>query len=294
MELVGNISSILGEGPVWDAKEGFIYWIDILNGHLHSYQPNSKIQRTIQLEQMIGSYALSSNGEIIAALKEGIYWVNKQTGHKEFIIQPEIKLPNNRFNDGKCDPAGRFWAGTMSISEDKEAGSVYVFEKNKDSSRIDSKKVISNVTISNGMAWSRDGGTFYYIDTPTSEIVAFDYDLNTGQVHNKRVIICIPTKQGYPDGMTIDTEGMLWVAHWGGWKVSRWNPNTGKELHSISIPAAKITSCTFGGEHLTDLYITSAKVGLSEQELLEQPFAGALFVVPNCGFQGYSAEEFLY
>ena len=293
LELVGTISSTLGEGPVWDARQGLIYWIDILNGHLHSYQPESKIQKTIQLEQMIGSYALGSNGKIIAALKEGIYWVDKETGEKEFINQPEIKLPKNRFNDGKCDPAGRFWAGTMSVSEDKEAGSVYVFEKNKNTSRIDSKKVISNVTISNGMAWSKDGGTFYYIDTPTSEIVAYDYNIDTGQISNKRVIIYIPHTEGYPDGMTIDTEGMLWVAHWGGWKVSRWNPHNGLQLYSISFPAAKITSCTFGGKHLSDLYITTAKVGLSNQELVEQPLAGSLFVLPNCGFQGFYADEFL-
>ncbi len=293
IEVVGAMSSLLGEGPVWDSKEGLIYWIDILNGHLHSYQPTNKIQKTIALDQLVGSYALSSNGKIIAALKEGIYWVDKQTGNKEFIIQPEMNLPNNRFNDGKCDSAGRFWAGTMSLTEDKEAGSVYVMEKNNDAQNISSKKVISNVTISNGMAWSKDGGAFYYIDTPTSEVVAYDYDLSTGHIKNKRVVISIPIAEGFPDGMTIDTEGMLWVAHWGGWQVTRWNPLTGKQLHSISLPAAKITSCTFGGVHLTDLYITSAKVGLSSQELLEQPWAGSLFVLPNCGYQGYAADEFL-
>ncbi len=293
LEVVGAISSLLGEGPVWDAKQEIIYWIDILNGHLHSYQPKNKIQKTIALDQLIGSYALSSNGKIIAALKDGIYWVDKQTGQKELIIQPETQLPNNRFNDGKCDPAGRFWAGTMSLTEDKEAGSVYVMEENKEAQSISSKIVISKVTISNGMAWSKDGSTFYFIDTPSSEVIAYDYDLNTGQIKNKRVVISIPIAEGFPDGMTIDTEGMLWVAHWGGWQVTRWNPLTGKQLHSISLPAAKITSCTFGGAHLTDLYITSAKVGLSSQELMEQPLAGSLFIVPNCGYQGYAADEFL-
>lgn len=293
IEVVGAVSSLLGEGPVWDAKQEIIYWIDILNGHLHSYQPKNKIQKTIPLNQLIGSYALSSNGKIIAALKEGIYWVDKQTGDKELIIQPETELPNNRFNDGKCDPAGRFWAGTMSLTEDKEAGSVYVVEKNKNTKIVSSKKVISNVTISNGMAWSKDVGTFYYIDTPSSEVVAYDYDLNTGQIKNKRVVITIPVSEGLPDGMTIDTEGMLWVAHWGGWQVTRWNPYTGEQLYAIPLPAAKITSCTFGGPHLSDLYISSAKVGLSSQELLEQPLAGSLFVVPNCGYQGFAAYEFL-
>ncbi len=293
IEVVGAVSSLLGEGPVWDAKQGIIYWIDILNGNLHSYHPKNKIQKTIALNQLIGSYALSPNDKIIAALKDGIYWVDKSTGQKELIVQPETGLSNNRFNDGKCDPAGRFWAGTMSLSEDKEAGSVYVMEKNNATQNITSKKVISNVTISNGMAWSKDGSTFYFIDTPSSEVVAYDYNLSTGQIKNKRVVISIPVAEGYPDGMTIDTEGMLWVAHWGGWQVTRWNPNTGEQLFAIPLPAAKITSCCFGGPHLTDLYISSAKVGLSSQEILEQPLAGSLFVLPNCGFQGFPADEFL-
>lgn len=292
IEIVGSKISLLGEGPVWDAKQGMIYWIDILNGQLHSHHPKKNTQASIGLDQMIGSFALSDHGKIIAALKEGIYWVDKNTGAKELIIASEKHLTNNRFNDGKCDPAGRFWAGTMSLTEEKGAGSVYCIEKNKHIGLIESKKMLSNLTISNGMAWSRDGKIFYFIDTPTYEVVAYDYEIATGHIKNKRTIVCIDAADGFPDGMTIDTEGMLWVAHWGGWQVTRWNPITGKKLSSIQLPAAKITSCTFGGDNLSDLYISSARVGLSESELAEQPLAGSLFVVKNCGYTGLPAVEF--
>jgi len=293
IKVVGNISSSLGEGPLWNKKNNKIYWIDILYGHLHSFDPQKNEQTTIELHQMIGSFSLSQNNKIIAALKEGIYWVDIQTGNKELIMQPEIQLPNNRFNDGKCDPAGRFWAGTMSLSEEKEAGSVYVIEKNKSTNELVSKKIISHTTISNGMAWNNDQNIFYFIDTPTFNIVAYDYDIATCEIKNKRVVVAIAPTEGYPDGMTIDAEGMLWVAHWDGWQVSRWNPNNGEKLMSIKLPVAKITSCTFGGPTLNDLYITSASVGLSEQALKEQPLAGALFVLPNCGYTGLPAFEFL-
>ena len=292
IEVVGSKISLLGEGPVWDAKQGIIYWIDILKGQLYSLHPKTNTQASIALNQKIGSFALSDHGKIIAALKEGIYWVDKTSGQKELIITPEKHLPNNRFNDGKCDPAGRFWAGTMSLTEEKEAGSLYCIEKNKQTGLIESKKMIADLTISNGMAWSRDGKTFYFIDTPTYEIVSYDYDLNTGSIENKKIVVNIDAADGFPDGMTIDAEGMLWVAHWGGWQVTRWNPVTGKKLSSIQLPAAKITSCTFGGDNLTDLYISSARVGLTDAALAQQPLAGSLFVVKNCGYKGLPANEF--
>jgi len=292
IEVVGKTISLLGEGPVWDAKQGMIYWIDILNGQLHRHHPATNTEVSLSLDQMIGSFALSDDGKIIAALKEGIYWVDKNTGQKELIITPEKHIPNNRFNDSKCDPAGRFWAGTMSLTEEKEAGSLYCIEKNKQTGLIESKKMISNLTISNGMAWSIDGKTFYFIDTPTYEIVAYDYELSTGQIKNKKLVARIDAEDGFPDGMTMDAEGMLWVAHWGGWQVTRWNPITGKKLSSIQLPAAKITSCTFGGYNLSDLYISSARVGLTDAELAKQPLAGSLFVVKNCGYTGLPAVEF--
>jgi len=287
IDAVCEQKSLLAEGPLWDVKRKAICWIDILNGRFHEYSSLNQSHKAIELGQMIGSFAFCTDGNLIAALQNGFVFVDRETGKQIPIADPEKHLPNSRFNDGKCDPAGRFWAGTMSLSEDTGAGSLYVLDSDLKCSRK-----IKGVTISNGMAWSADRKTFYYSDTPTLAITAFDYDELSGEISNRRTIITIAEKEGYPDGMTIDNEGMLWIAHWNGWQVTRWNPNTGIKLLSIKLPVAKVTSCTFGGENFDDLYITSAKVDLTEQELKVQPLAGSLFVIKQSGFSGWPAFEF--
>ncbi len=288
LEIVVEHTCLLGEGPVWDAARKLICWVDILNGAIHEYSPQQKTHRTIEAHQMIGSMAVCTDGNFIAALQNGFAFIDRESGEIKMIADPENHLPNNRFNDGKCDPAGRFWAGTMSLSQEVGVGNVYMVENN-----FPYTKKIESVTISNGMAWSLDHQTFYYIDTPVFEVVAYDYDKNSGHISNKRTAIKIDEKDCNPDGMTIDNEGMLWVAHWDGWQLTRWNPNTGEKLHSIKLPVSKVTSCTFGGDNYEDLYITSARVGLTEEQLKQQSLAGSLFVIHNCGFKGMPAFEFV-
>lgn len=288
IEVVVPYTCLLAEGPVWDIENQRILWVDILRGDIHAFFPGTKQFKTFHTGKLIGAIALRSTGGLIAALQNGFALINIEKEQVEFLSDPEAHLPNNRFNDGKCDPMGRFWAGTMSLSEDLPTGSVYTIEKD-----FSVTKKIEGVTISNGMAWSEDHTTLYYIDTPTFEVAAYDFDKGNGNISNKRTIIKIPKEHGYPDGMTIDSEGMLWIAHWDGWQVTRWNPNTGLQLHRISLPAARITSCTFGGQRLNDLYITSASKGLDEDELKKQPLAGSLFVVHNCGYTGLPAFEFI-
>jgi sugar lactone lactonase YvrE len=203
------------------------------------------------------------------------------------IANPEGHLPNNRFNDGKCDPAGRFWAGTMSINEEPNTGNVYMLGVD-----LSFEKKISGVSISNGMAWSADQRTFYYIDTPSFEVAAYSYDKTTGNISNKTTIMKILKEEGNPDGMTIDNEGMLWIAHWDGWQITRRDPQTGEKLLQISLPVSRVTSCCFGGENFADLYITSAREGLSDEDLQKQPLAGSLFVIRNCGYKGIPGFEF--
>lgn len=280
-------TSLLGEGPVWDPHRQVIWWIDILNGKIHEYSPALKTHRAIWVGQMIGSIALCTTGNFIAALQHGFAFIDRATGVVKMIADPEQHLEGNRFNEGKCDPAGRFWAGTMALSETPGAGSLYVLQKD-----LQPKKMIADVSISNGMAWSVDHNTFYYIDSPTKEVVAYDYEKSNGHLSNKRTVIKIADEEGFPDGMTMDTEGMLWIGHWNGWQVARWNPFTGEKLFQIKMPVAKVTSCAFGGERLEDLYITTAKVDLTEAELKIQPLAGSLFVVRNCGYTGMPAFEF--
>jgi sugar lactone lactonase YvrE len=269
---------LLGEGPVWDEKTNTICWVDIINGDIHELNPAIGSFKTIKVKHMIGAVAICTNGDFLAALKGGLGIVERETGKLNLFSDPESHLPNNRFNDGKCDPEGRFWVGTMSINESPNAGSLYVLDMNNQVA-----KKIEHTTISNGMAWSLDHQTFYYIDTPTLKVVAYDYEKSSGIITNPRIVITIDEKDGYPDGMTIDAEGMLWIAHWGGWQLTRWDPLTSEKLFSIPLPVANVTSCTFGGENLQDLYITTAKKGLNEEELAQQPLAGNLFVWKNSG-----------
>ncbi|GAC1441791.1 MAG: SMP-30/gluconolactonase/LRE family protein [Sediminibacterium sp.] len=287
LEVVVEHSCLLGEGPVWDARRKCICWVDILEGEIHEYSPGEKMFRTIPVHQMIGAIAVCRDGNFIAAMRNGFGFINRETGRVTMITDPEAHLPGNRFNDGKCDPAGRFWAGTMSVTEDAGAGSLYVL-----AGELSTVKQIEGVTISNGLAWSRDHQTFYFIDTVTHQVVSYRFDKATGNIADPAAVIEIPKEDGYPDGMTIDAEGMLWIAHWDGWQITRWDPVTGKKLLHVPLPVARVTSCTFGGDNLDDLYITTAKVGLIREQHQKQPLAGSLFVIRNGGYKGMPAVEF--
>lgn len=287
VEVVVSYTCILGEGPVWDVGRKTISWIDIQDGAIHEFDTAGEKHRVIQLNDLIGTIALCEDDKYLAALKSGLVLVDRATGETTPLLHPEANVVDNRFNDGKCDPAGRFWVGSMSLKTERGAGSLYMIDRH-----LHCTKQITNVTISNGLAWSPDEKTFYYIDTPTGEVAAFDYNKVTGSITNKQIVVTLPKDDGMPDGMTIDTEGMLWIGHYGGWQVSRWNPATGEKLLHIPLPVENVTSCTFGGDDLQDLYITSAKEGLSEKQLEEQPLAGSLFVVRNCGFSGIEPFRF--
>lgn len=276
----------LGEGPVWDAPREVICWVDIVKGEIHEYSPAQRLFKTINLRQMVGCIAVTNKGDFIAGLKDGIGLVTRETGEVKIVANPESHRRENRFNDGKCDPQGRFWAGTVSLTEEPNAASLYTIEKG-----FSFSEKIAGVTISNGLAWSPDHRTFYYIDSPTREIVSYKFNEN-GEITDRKVVIKVDPTEGFPDGMTVDNEGMLWVAHWGGWQVSRWDPIKGVKLLSIPLPVSNVSSCTFGGNKLNDLYLTTAQKGLSDAELKRQPLAGFLFVLRDCGFAGLPAFEF--
>jgi len=287
IERVGDTLSQLGEGPVWDDRTGTLLWVDIIRGHVHLLKPAGAEYRRLDLGEMVGVVALRENGQLIAGIKSGIADVDILTGTLNRRFAPESHLPDNRFNDGKCDPAGRFWAGTMPLSGSGPQGSLYLVGKEGSLHRM-----VTGVTISNGLAWSLDRKRMYYIDTPTFEVACFDYDDATGSIDRRRTAFKIPRTEGAPDGMTIDAEGMLWVAHWGGWQVTRWDPNKGTMIDKIKLPVSNVTSCTFGGPDLRDLYITSAREGLTAAQLEAQPLAGALFVVRQSDWKGLPAHRF--
>ena len=277
----------LAESPVWDIEQQLICWVDILKGEVHQYSMEAKVHTVIAVNQMVGAIGLCANGNFIAALQNGFGFIDRANHQVTMIHDPEAHLPGNRFNEGKCAPDGRFWAGTLSLEETDGAGNVYCLQTD-----LSVNKKIEHVTISNGIAWSLDHRVFYYIDTPAQEIVAYDYNTATGMISNKSTVIVVPEEEGHPDGMTIDTEGMLWIALWGGWRITRWNPHTGKKILEIKLPVSKVSSCTFGGPGLEDLFITTAAKDLSERELKEQPLSGSLFVIKNCGFKGLPTYHF--
>jgi sugar lactone lactonase YvrE len=223
---------------------------------------------------------------MVLATEFGFEAFDLLTQRRTQICDPESHLPNNRFNDGKCDPRGRFWAGTMSMSREARAASLYVLDPD-----LSVRRVLQSVTTSNGLDWSPDHSTLYYIDTPTLQVSAFDYDEETGTIERRRVIIDFPQGMGRPDGMTIDVEGMLWIAHWDGARISRWDPQSGNMLAQIPVPATQVTSCAFGGPELDRLYITTARHGLDEMQLQSQPHAGGVFMA-RPGVGGFPANEF--
>ncbi len=287
IQKVLEVNCQLGESPVWDAERSAICWVDISGQAIHEFNTVSREQHTLLLEQPVGCIALCDNGDFLAALKDEVVRVDRLTGTIQSVVAgPERRLLTNRSNDGKCDARGRFWFGTKSLTDETGAGNLYCVAEGSCSLQI------SRVTISNGIAWSTDNRTMYYIDTPTFKVVAYDYDLETGSISNKRTVIEIAEAEGFPDGMTIDTEGMLWIAHWGGFQVARWNPLTGAKLSAIQLPVANITSCVFGGATYENLYITTARADKGSYEDSINNDEGCLFIAMHCGFKGLPANRY--
>ncbi len=272
LELMLDSRAFLGEGPAWDSAHQCLYWVDIHAGLLHSFDPLEKRDDVYNVGQVLGCVAPTSSNGLILGLKDGFSKFDPSTRQLTFILKPEPDYPGNRFNDGKCSPDGRFIAGTVDEAELAASGSLYSLGK-----AGDVKILLRGLRISNGLTWSPDYQTFYFIDTPTRQVLAFDYDLAEGNIENPRTVVAIPESMGWPDGMTSDEHGNLWIALWGGAAVSIWKPSDGSLLEKITLPAKNVTACCFGGANLDEVYITSARKGLSTQELVEYPLSGGLF-----------------
>jgi sugar lactone lactonase YvrE len=274
LKLAVDVKATLGEGPCWDALNQVFYWVDVEQMKLHIHDPKTQTNRFIQFLQKVSAVVPRASGGVILAMQNGFYSLDLETEVLTAIMDPEAEIAGNRFNDGKCDAVGRFWAGTMSVTDDPEQGALYCLDSDHSC-----RMAADHISVSNGIAWSPDNQIMYYIDSLTRQVAAFDYDLSTGSASNKRVVITIPEDGGLPDGMTSDEEGMLWVAQWDGWQVARWNPHTGELLEVIRVPVAKVTSCSFGGDHLDILYITTASVDIGPEGDPEQPLAGSVFAI---------------
>ncbi len=262
----------LGEGPVWVAREQAIYWVDIKGCQLHRYQHPTGEQQSWHLGAQLSAVAPRAEGGFVAATRNGFALLQMVDNVPQLqpLGGPEKDLSGNRFNDGKVDAAGRFWAGSMDDGESQPTGALYRLDTNLRWHQVDAEYVITN-----GPTFSPDGRILYHTDTLKRQIYAFDLD-DTGQLHNRRLFLQLDEAGGYPDGMTVDAEGCLWVCRWGGWGITRVSPE-GERMAQLRLPVSNVTSCTFVGSELDTLYITSARKGLSAAELADQPLAGGLF-----------------
>lgn len=282
VEVVVALGSELGEGPVHDARTGRLVWVDILGRRIHETDPVTGETTSIPTPLHVGAVAARAAGGFVAALEDG-FWVLGDGPARRITTVPESR-PGLRFNDGKCDPAGRFWAGTMAYDVTPGAGALYRLDADGRATRV-----IPRVTISNGLAWSGDGRTMFYVDSPTRRIDAFTFDAETGTPTDRRTIVEIPASAGTPDGLTIDEEDGLWVALAHGGAVHRYVG--GRLDRVIRLPVSLTTSCAFGGADLATLFITSAWEHMTAEQRAREPLAGALFRV-RAGVRGRAADVY--
>ncbi len=285
-ELILDAKATLGEGALWDSRRQRLWWVDIEGHQVHLFDAISGVDEAIDVGQRVSTVVPRARGGVMVGLQHGLGWLDLEHRRVDVIVDPESHVPDNRFNDGKCDPAGRFWAGTISMTRTPVAASLWCMDTDRSV-----RRVLESVTNSNGIAWSLDQATMYYIDTATRRVDAFDYQVDTGQIGNRRPVVVVPDELGKPDGMTIDAEGMLWVALWGGGQVTRWDPQAGRLLETVHVPTPRTSSCALGGADLRDLYITTARTGATVEELQQQPQAGGIFVA-RVAVGGVPAIEF--
>ncbi|WP_232825642.1 SMP-30/gluconolactonase/LRE family protein [Algoriphagus litoralis] len=264
----------LGEGPLWIAELGSFFWVDIEKGNLHRYHLASEKLEIRHFPHYLAVVLQGQNGKLILGLDRKLVRYDWDSEEMEELCEVEANESLHRFNDGKVDPYGRIWIGTLSTKFTQGAGSLYRID-----SALKPEVQLKNLTISNGMAWTEDQETFYFIDTPTRKIQEYSFAPETGEIEFRRNAIEIPEDLGFPDGMCIDQEGMVWVAYYGGSGVYRWDPNTGQLLDKIDLPVPHVTSCCFGGENLDLMLITSAQENMSEDDLGNYPQSGDVFLV---------------
>lgn len=272
-ELALDARATLGECVRWDERNKLVYWVDIPGHALHRFDPASGRDDTMDMGQDIGCFAQDQRGGFIAGLRSGYARITKFGGEVQWLTSPDYDPAKARFNDGRCDPAGRFWAGTMWEPRDKAGGHIYCLEAD---GRFSAKA--NPVIVANGITFSPDGRTFTLADTANHVLWAFDYDCERGQAGNRRVLRTYEPGKGRPDGACVDAEGNLYVAMFAGSRVEKLSPR-GELLAVIEVPVPNVTCCALAGDDLRTLYISTARVRMTDAELAKKPQAGGLFAV---------------
>lgn len=272
-KLLLSAQTELGECPVWDAGRNTLFFMDIVGRKLHAYDWGSGQDRVLELPALGGALALAQDGRLIAGLQTGVHIIDPDTGSIKFLIDPEQDKPDHRLNEGKCDPEGRFWFGSISTVGRFPTGCLYRLETDGSVT-----KVLDDISVPNTMAWLRDGRHMIFADSVKKQIWGFTYDAESGSISDREVFIDVSDFQGIPDGVAVDEDDGLWIAEFGGAAVHHYSAD-GKPIEKVTLPASQVTSCVFAGPELRHLVIVTAKRLLDESGRKAQPHSGDLFVV---------------
>ena len=272
-DLAFKAEATTGEGSIWHPDRNTLFWVDIEGQKLYEYYPDKQDCKTWEFDRMVSTVVPETDSTVVVSLQDEIVRVNLNDGNLSSIAPIPDKGGKVRCNDGKCDPAGRLWIGTMGFGAPKGAGTLYTVDSD---GTVTTK--LKAVTISNGIVWSANKKFMYYNDTPTGKVARYRYDEKSGEILFDGLAVTLPAGSGAPDGMTIDGNDNLWVAQWGGFGVYCYCPYTGELLAKVEVPAPNVASCAFGGKDMDTLYITTARAGLSKEQLEEYPLSGSLFV----------------
>lgn len=273
--LIVDAQNILGEGPLWHPERQELFWVDIEGKRLQTWNPKTGTITRTALPHRVTLVVRAPDEQLILGMQGGLSGYDPQTTAMTWWLNLEHDQPSQRCNDGGVDDAGRLWVGTMDMQCKAGCGRLYVIDKDQ---HITCKR--EGLTIPNGLCWNASQDRMYHIDSPTGAVHAFRFDSARAHLEPEGPVVQIPSELGVPDGMTIDAEGMLWIAHYGGHGVYRWNPENGELLAKIFVPAPHVTACAFGGTDLRTLYITTARQGMAVEALEEYPQSGGLFAIP--------------
>lgn len=277
---------ILGEGPVWNPARNSFFWLDIEGKVLYQHHLKTKSVTQVKLPHRTGMIVFDHNDRLIAGMQGGLAIVDTESGAWDWLVHLEKETPDNRCNDGKCDVSGRLWVGTMNVECKEGAGAFYSVDPN-----LRVEKRLSNLTIPNGIAWANDNKTMYHIETSSNTVNSYMFDVGSGNIRLEKIAIKVADEFGMPDGMAIDTNGMLWIAHYNGFGVYQWNPHNGELLQKIELPVPRVTCCAFGGPDLDQLLITTAREGMTKEEVEKYPLSGSVFIATP-GITGTLAYKF--
>jgi len=280
---------LLSEGPKWHEERAELLWVDILGCQLHrgTLAPDGSLDElvTVSIDRHVGAVAPAAGGGYVLAAGTGFLFVDEDGSVRE-LAQPEAGRTDVRMNDGACDPQGRFWAGTMAYDESPGAGTLYRLELDGSCTTV-----LTGLTISNGIGWSPDGTTLYLNESGTGRVETFRFDPAGGAIADRRTLVHPEPTEGVPDGLTVDEEGGIWVALWGGWAVNRYAPG-GSLLASLRLPVERPTSCAFGGPDRSTLFVTTARDGLDDSARERQPDCGRVFSIAGLGIRGLPCQPY--